>query len=134
MSLKLQIIHANEFIKTTRKGNVDHAASMRTLAALAQAAQGVEDCHILVDTRKAVYHLSVVEVWELAEDLEKHASLKGKRIAILVNGTGELADFFKLCAQNRSYCIDSFRDFEKAIDWLFSTTDLPSPDHADNHP
>jgi hypothetical protein len=129
MSLKLQIIHASEFVRLTRKGGIDLEATKQGLAALARAACQVEDCQLLIDGRECVWKHSTVDIWELVTELEKHAVFARRKIAILASGTAEKQEFFKLCAQNRGYWVNVFRDFEEAVNWLFCATDLSAEIH-----
>jgi hypothetical protein len=125
VDLKLQIIHANEFLRLTERGVMDLAASRQALDELARAACSTDAREILIDAREAVKQRSIIDSWDLAADLENHkADFVGRKIAILVNGTGEAVEFFKLCAQNRGYYVNVFRDYEAAINWLFLPTDV----------
>jgi hypothetical protein len=129
MSLRLQVIHASEFIRTTPQGTLDLAATKQILRSVALAAQDMEKYHILIDARDATSaHLSTTDLWELAAELEHLDNFRMRRTALLVPGTGEGAEFFKLCAENRGFSVNVFKDYEEAINWLFRATTLPAPE------
>src|ERR1700756_762286 len=125
VDIKLEVIHANEFLRMTETGFMDLAASKHALDELARAARDAGACEILIDAREAVKRRSTFESWELAADLERHEEFVGRKIAILVSGTGEAVEFFKQCALNRGYWVNVFHDYEKAINWLFLPSDVP---------
>lgn len=133
MSLQLQVIHASEFIRTTQQGVLDLATSKKVLRSIATAAHDKENYHILIDTRGVTsVHLSTTDLWELAAELDGHAAFRLRRTALLISGSGERAEFFKLCAENRGFTVNVFKDFEDAINWLFPATNLPAPE-VQNH-
>lgn len=135
MSLKLHVIHAREFIRTTPQHELDLAASKHMLSSIATAAQDMEQYDILLDFREtSSVHLSTTDVWELAAELDHHGSFRLRKTAVLIpeTATGERAEFFKLCAENRGFSVNVFKDFEEAINWLFPASTLSIPE-AQSH-
>jgi hypothetical protein len=127
MSLKLHIIHASEFIRATRKGEGNLKTGEQLLAELARLVSRREDHAILIDGREAELRHSTIDLWRLAADMDEYEVFAGRKIALLVSGNREdvdRAEFFKVCARNRGYYLDIFRDYEEAINWLFLPTDV----------
>lgn len=131
MQLKIDIVDAADFIKTTPVGQLDIEASTAVLDRLCAVTAELDDYYVVIDLRRASSVMSVVDVWYLAQQLGKCAKTFRKNTAILLRETGNLdqAEFFELSAQNRGYKVQVFTDFEQAIRWLGSVRtiddDLP---------
>jgi hypothetical protein len=81
---------------------------------------------ILIDSREASSHSTMVDVWTLARDLSSLGVTHENRVAVLnrPKDNFDRAAFLELCATNRGYQIKAFREFEQAFAWL--TSDQPS--------
>lgn len=125
--LKLQIIKAGDFLKSTPTGNLDLKASSQILAQIASASDHVQDYSVLIDLRDARSQLSTADIYELATELVKYDETFQRKTAILTHGVNgqEQAKFFETVAQNRGFKVKAFSDFENAISWLSSVVQLP---------
>jgi hypothetical protein len=121
METETKIIPAKQFLRTTATGELDFP---KTKAILRQAVGGAEHTlvHVLLDFRGATScaPLAPSQLWSLVQIFEEHPSLRWRRIALLLNGTapGTKAELFEVCATNRGFHVQVFKDFEKALDWL----------------
>ncbi len=125
MSLKLQIIHAKDFIKLTHEGELDLKEARKDLLAVASMEDLSRDHLIIIDIRKAKVKMSTADIWYLSAELGKHILAHQNMTAILAPKVGfDSARFFELCAQNRGFRIKAFTNFEDAIGWLMPAADL----------
>ena len=121
MFLKLQIIPARDFVKTTSEGELDLEKSKKRLAEIASVISplGLTDYETLIDTREANPKMSATDIWQLAAEFAEYRIAFRNKIAVLVPQNGfNQAKFFGLCAQNRGFEVDTFTNFEDAIKWL----------------
>lgn len=131
MRLDTQIIPANTFLRTTATGELDFP---KTKAILQQAVGKAEhsSLEILLDFRHASScgPLSPSQLWRLVQTFEQHPSLRGRKIALLLNGSapGTKAAIFELCANSRGFQVQAFKDFEKALYWLANLKGNSAPD------
>jgi hypothetical protein len=127
MATKLEIIHAQDFIRTTPAGELDWAKTEEIFTAIAMAAEDLPDFVILVDLRNIqTATLTTIEVWDLAELLIRYGRVFVRKTALLIpaDAPGDRARFFEDCAHNRGFQIKVFRDFEGALDWLAPPTEV----------
>ena len=125
MGLKLELIEAKDIIRTTPEGAVDHERVKEILAKIASAQNVPPDHVIMIDARKTKAKLSTTDVWYLAAELHRQREAFNRKSALLVPAEDfDLASFFELCAQNRGFSVNAFTDFEAAINWLTTSTDL----------
>jgi len=119
MPTNVRIIHAHDFIKATAEGDFDFEETRRLLLEVATAAGPLKDFDIILDTRKATSHLSISDLWNLANSLGQFGKTFRRKTAILCS-TDRLdnATFFALCAENRGFAVQAFIDAAEAIDWL----------------
>lgn len=125
--LKLQIIPARDFVKTTPKGELDLESSKKRLAKIASVISPLArtDSETLIDTREANPKMSATDIWQLAAEFAEHRMAFRNKIAVLIpQNDFDRAKFFELCAQNRGFEVGAFTNFEDAINWLTSFTDL----------
>ncbi len=126
MKANYKIIRAKDFIKSKPSGKLDMEQSKKVLAELASIAKPPADYEILLDVREAYTNFSFIEVFQLVKELIAHRSAFRNKIAVLVRNDYQFsnAKFAQLCATNRGIKITAFIDFEKAIDWLLTETDI----------
>ena len=125
--LKLKIIPARDFVKITSKGELDLESSKKRLTKIASVISplALTDSETLIDTREARSQMTATDIWQLASEFAEHRMTFRNKIAILIPQNGfDRAKFFDLCAQNRGFEFGTFTDFEDAINWLTSFTDL----------
>jgi hypothetical protein len=128
MDLNLRIIHSGEFLKVTSTGKADLSASKRTLLNLASLNAAPRQYDILIDTRQKTGYLTLPDIVELVDLMVEHRNSFRSKLAILVREGPEFdhAKFMELYASNRGFRVAAFTDFEEAINWLTTTTELTS--------
>jgi len=126
-NLKLQIIKAGDFIKSTPTGDLDKAASKEGLAEIAALGADLKDYTVLIDLREVKSRLSSTDVFELASELAKYGETFRRRTAVLARADHDLdqATFFEDVAQGRGFEVKAFTIFEEAIFWLSSAPQPP---------
>lgn len=125
--LKLQIIPARDFVKITSKGELDLESSKKRLTKIASVISplALTDSEILIDTREAKSKMTAADIWQITAEFAEHRMTFCNKIAILIPQNGfDQTKFFDLCAQNRGFEVGAFTDFEDAINWLTSFTEL----------
>jgi len=127
LTLRLQVIHAKDFLRMTPDGKIDFEKT-RDMLLEAVSVEGLSsELDVLVDFRQVESDLSTTDIWYLAEELSRHDEAFKDRIALLVNSEKfDNAKFFELCAMNRGLEVAAFASYEEAINWLFPPSDVPS--------
>jgi DNA-binding response OmpR family regulator len=133
-NLKLQIIKAGDFIKSTPTGDLDMEASTKGLAEIAATGTDLQDYTVLIDLRDVKSRLSTAEIHELATRLVNYGVTFRRKTAVLVRADEDIdqAMFFENVAQNRGFSVKTFTVFEDAIIWL-STFAPPIEDKSHGH-
>jgi len=119
-SLRLQIIKAGDFIKSTPEGNLDMKASTSGLAQIAAAGAHLHDYTVLIDLRDVISRLSMADTFDLAFGLSKYGETFRRKTAVLARADEDLkqARLFEEVAQKRGYDVKVFTVFEDAMYWL----------------
>jgi len=118
-STNIRIIHASDFIRATPEGMLNLELSKKLLIELASATTSLVDYEIILDTRKTVVGMSVLDLWYLASELSNFSKVFSRKTAVLCPVESfDRAEFFALCAQNRGFPVRAFNNYEDAIDWL----------------
>lgn len=127
--MKLHIVEAADFIKSTPSGELDLEASKAVLERVCAVVKDFDDHRILIDLRQARSALSTIDVWYLAEALGEYGSCFHRKTAVLLRAEGSVdqARFFQLTAQNRGHAVQVFVDFEQALYWLGSIAEIDDP-------
>jgi hypothetical protein len=117
MPTDIRIIHAHDFIKATPEGHLDLEESKRLLVELTSAS--LNDYDIIIDTRKAQSEMSILDLWDLAAELDSLRKDSSRKTAIVCPSERfDHAGFFARHAQNRGFRVREFTSFEDAINWL----------------
>jgi hypothetical protein len=126
--LNLRIIHARDFLKVTPTGEVELEASKQALLKLASLNAAPRQNDILIDTRQKTGFLTLADITELVDVMLEHRDSFRSKLAILASpGLGfDHAKFMELYAGNRGFRVAAFTDFEEAINWLTTATELTS--------
>jgi len=127
MDLRIRVIRANEFIKTTATGQLDLSQSKEILLKLAAVNKPPARHDILLDVRGATgTSMTLVDIAELVEVMLAHRESFREKLAILASESAPLtrANFMKLYAHNRGLQVGAFKNFEEAITWLMQEKDL----------
>ena len=132
MTLKLQIIHAKDFVKMTPDGEFDFDSTKEWLIKALSIETDPSELEILFDFRQAHADLTTTDIWYLAAEMDKHRTLFKEKIAILIGPEGNFDNvkFFELCATNRGLDVSAFISYEEAINWLFPASDVESVDDS----
>jgi hypothetical protein len=121
MPTKVSVIHARDFIRATPEGAFDFERSNKLLAEIAAAGAGLNDCGVILDTRKVESGLSPGDLWFLAARLAEDRKVFARKTAVLCPAERfERATFFSLCAENRGLNVRPLVSYEDAIEWLIA--------------
>jgi DNA-binding response OmpR family regulator len=125
-NLRLHIIRAGDLIKSTPTGDLDLTASRQGFAQIAATGAELQNYTVLIDLRDVESQLSISDIYDLAFELLKYGETFRRKTAVLVRADQDVdkATFFENTAQNRGFEVKTFTDFEKAIIWLSSITQL----------
>jgi DNA-binding response OmpR family regulator len=128
--LRLQIIKAGDFIKSTPTGDLDLKASTKGLAQIADAGYDLHDYTVLIDLRDVVSRLSTADIFDLAFGLTKYGETFRRKTAVLARADSDLkqAGLFEDVAQKQGFSVRAFTVFEDAMFWLSNIT-LITEDH-----
>jgi hypothetical protein len=122
MACDVRVIPIREFMKTDLAGEIDLNVSRELLSELMAACKRENMTRILIDSREASSHSTMLDVWTLARDLGSLGVTHENRVAVLnrPKDNFDRAAFLELCATNRGYHLKAFREFEVAFAWLTS--------------
>ena len=124
MATNVSVIRARDFVRATPEGVFDFKRSSKLLGDIAAAAAGLNDCEVVLDTRKVQSTMSASDLWLLAARLTEDRKVFGRKTAVLCPAERfERAAFFSLCAENRGLNVRPFVSYEDAIEWLISDHD-----------
>jgi hypothetical protein len=120
MATKIKIITASDFIEVTPDGMMNLEASRQLLIDIAKADPAPADYELLVDFRNTQSDLSLVDLYNLSEELIRHGNTFHRKVALLVlpGVNFDRAHFFETCSFNRGFSINAYMDYESAIRWL----------------
>jgi hypothetical protein len=126
MDLNIRLINVQDLLKATQKGKLDFETRKQLLLKLALENAAPCQYDILIDNRQATGTISITEITELVEVMIEHRESFRSKIALLAppETTLELAKFLELYTCNRGFQVRTFRDFEEAINWLMTSTEL----------
>ena len=123
--MKVQIIHAGDFIKTTPEGEVNLELSKTRIAKIVQALEPIHDYNFLVDWRNVKINFSMTHFYYLPLEILKYKALANAKISLLVQPDDfDRVEFLQLCAQNKGVYLSAFTEYEKAMNWLTTDTKL----------
>lgn len=119
-NIKLQIIKAGDFIKSTPTGDLDMNTSREGLAQIAATGADLQDYTILIDLRDIKSRLTTGNIYELASKLVEYGKTFRRKTAVLARKDEDLdqAMFFENVSHNRGFNVRTFTVFEDAIRWL----------------
>jgi two-component system, OmpR family, response regulator len=133
-NLRLQIVKAGDFIKSTPTGDLDMKVSKQGFAQIDAAGNELRVYTVLIDLRDVKSKLSIANIYDLASELGEYGDTFRRKTAVLVRANEDLvqATFFENAAQNRGFEVKTFTVFEDAIIWLSGITQL-TEDQSDGH-
>ena len=126
MELNMRMIRAKEFLKTAPSGELDLETSKRVLLKLALKSSAPSQYDILIDLRGATSFLSIFDVAKLVQVMIEHRESFRSKLAILTipGHRFDIAKFMEMCAEYRGFDVAAFKDFEEAMNWLMTSTEL----------
>ena len=127
MSVPINVIRGRDFLRTSTENVVDLAHSKEILLSILTASVSPPDFDILIDLRRFQWQLSVTDVFDLANEINKHSELYRDKIAILVlPGTEpDSTELLQVFSRARGLHVKIFTNFEDAIQWFFTPLGLP---------
>lgn len=127
MTTKIKIISAKDFLEVTADGIINITTSKQILLDIARAEHPPADYELLIDFRDTQSDLSILDVYQLAEDLIRHGNTFRRKVALLVlpGVNFDRASFFETCSHNRGFLVNAFTEYEKAMRWILSSEDKP---------
>jgi hypothetical protein len=136
MSLNLEIIQPNDFIRLNGKGEYDQPQSRKVLVEIAKACVKKGISCALLDVRDARSDMQLDDVYQLALAFKEMGFKKNHRLAILYRPNapkrvkffavrpGERAQLFALCASDGGWNVRAFDDYGEAIEWFASAATM----------
>ena len=126
MDLNIRLIQANAFLATRPTGEYDLEMTKQLLLKLARENSLPSQYDVLIDTRGATGNLSFFDITQLVQVMIENRDSFRSRLAILTSLGSQFknAEFMALYASNRGFRVSAFEDFEEAITWLMSSTEL----------
>jgi hypothetical protein len=121
MSYNVQVVKSSDFVRLDARGKVDLAESRRVLSEVAQECVDRGINHALLDVRDLYSDLVLTDLYALARTFADVGFRRTDRLAVLHRyNSGEKAEFFAMCANDRGWDVRAFEDFEEAIEWFGS--------------
>src|SRR5262249_54587835 len=126
MNLNIRIVRSQDFLKVTPTGEIDLKASKQVLLKLASENSPPRHHDILIDTRHTSGHLTLAEITEVVDVMIEHRdSFRSKLAVLALPGLHfDHAKFMELYANNRGFQVAAFKDFEEAINWLMTSSEV----------
>jgi len=126
MNLNIRIVRSQDFLKVTPTGEIDFEASKKALLKLASENSAPRRHDIMIDIRQTYGHLTLPEITEVVDVMIEHRDSFRSKLAILaLPGLGfDHAKFMELYASNRGFQVAAFKDFEEAINWLMTSSEV----------
>jgi hypothetical protein len=122
----VKVIQGTEFIRATPEGKAYIEKAEQLLKEIADASAGLEDFHVLVDTRRITGSLTAVELFHLADKLAHYRRTFGHKTAIICPVERfDHSRFFALCAENKGFNVQAFTTYEDAMEWLLAGDEIP---------
>jgi hypothetical protein len=126
MELDICIFRHNEFLKMMPSGEIDLEQSKAILLRLAALNKPPNNRNVLLDCRAVTTRLTITNVIELVRVMIDHRDSFRNKLAIITRPGSqyELAEFIELYTGNRGFQVSAFDDFETAILWLGTVTEV----------
>jgi GTP:adenosylcobinamide-phosphate guanylyltransferase len=120
MKAEIKFIKSKDFIKTTASGELNLEESKKVMKEIANLNSAQNSHDLLIDIRDTTSILTLSDIYELVLEINKYRNAFKEKIAVLLgpNHDFDKAKFLELVASNRGYNVNTFDDFEKAVQWL----------------
>jgi hypothetical protein len=125
--LNVRLLQGTQFLRADPSGTLDRTATHEALCTLlAEGTSGAGDApgdyDLLFDVREADIDMTLRQVWSLMQDVEACDPGFDHRLALLGrwDRTYNRLEFLQESAQMCGIEAKAFRDFEHAVEWLWS--------------
>ena len=120
MSLDVQVIRPEDFIRTKADGTLNTDATQALLGRTASKIKKTSIHRVLFDTRGTTANFNPSQLYEIGKILANEPDLADARVAFLTRHERiDKARFMALVSNNRGAHGEAFENFEAALDWLF---------------
>lgn len=122
MATKIMIIRSVDYLSVNDNGTIEFEESKRTLSDIVEAKRPPADYEILLDFRRTQWILSTDEIFALTKVLvDKPDSFRDKIALLLLPGVSfDSAQFKELCSENKGVTVQTFTNYEDAVQWFYS--------------
>lgn len=120
MKAEIKFIKSKDFIKTTASGELNLEESKKVMKEIANLNSDQNSHDLLIDIRDTTSILTLSDIYELVLEVNKYRNAFKEKIAVLLGPHHDFdkAKFLELVASNRGYNVNTFDDFEQAVQWL----------------
>jgi hypothetical protein len=121
-----KIISVADFLRAKPSGELDMEQSKKVFIDLAALSEHGTSHDILLDVREVYTNFTFSHMYEIVAELDRHKKAFSNRIAVMSREDRQLenGEFLQMCAGNRGFRINVFTDFEDAVDWLATDTNV----------
>ena len=121
MATLLKIIRSVDYLDISDDGVINFEESRKRLAEIALAEDSPANYEILLDFRRTQWILSTDEIYYLVKVfLDNPETYRDKIALLLLPGVNFDSEYFKeLCKQNNGIPIQTFTNYEDAIQWFY---------------
>ncbi len=133
MPYNVHIVKTNDFIRLDAHGQTDVKRSRKVLEGLAKSCVASSvDCALL-DVRDLKSSLKLTDLLDLAKAFREMGFRDKHRLAVLHRyDGGDRAEIFAVFAFERGWNVQSFGDYEEAIEWFSSALPIDRPDGSES--
>lgn len=118
-----RIISCRDFLRYDAQGKLDVPAMREALRAMAENCARTGVRHAVLDVREITDAPAIGELFWLADELASLGFACLERLAIVYVDRGQgRANFFATTARTRGFNIREFTSFERAFEWLSTTS------------
>lgn len=128
MATKIMIIRSVDYLSVNDNGTIEFEESKKILSDLVEAKRPPADYEVLLDFRRTQWILSTEEIYALVKVLiDKPDTFRDKIALLLLPGVGfDSAEFKELCSEYKGITIQTFTNYEDAIQWFYSSSQSSS--------
>lgn len=122
MATKIKIIRSVDYLSISDDGVIEFEESKLKLLEIAGTKSPPADYEILLDFRRTQWILSTDEIYLLVQVLlEDQDSFRDKIALLLLPGVNfDRAYFNELCSKNELITVQTFTNYEDAIQWFYN--------------
>ena len=122
MATKIKIIRSVDYLSVRDDGTIEFDESKTKLSEIVEPKRPPADYEVLLDFRRTQWVLSTYEIYSLVQVLvEKPDSFRDKIALLLLPGVNfDKAYFQELCSKNEKVIVQTFTNYEDAIQWFYN--------------